>query len=207
MRTVDPLAKPEPPNSTWIVSETTSPVDFTPLVTATLRLPSSGKNAPNTIVIRCRQSRTELLVHTGGTWLVTRTQVARAGTQSNDKPLLSSLRNSYASQSAAYPKPDVMLRVSRTSYVQVGYQINERPSVRLPWAASADGKTASYKGDTAGLLQSLPETARLRITVLDGPGVAHEAVFELDGFETVRKKIAATCKWTPAATAMTWKRH
>jgi hypothetical protein len=206
-RTVELLAKPEPPTSTWVVSETTSPVDFTPLVTATLHFPSNGKEAPTTLVIRCRQSRTELLVRTEGTWPVSHTLVARASPRSNDKPLVSSLWNSYASEGAANPKQDATSRMSRTSYVQVGYQINERPSVRLPWAASADGKTASYKGDAVGLLQSLPEAARLTITVLDGNGVAHEAVFKLDGFENVRQRISATCKWTPAATTMTSNRH
>ena len=57
-----------PPDTSWLVSETTSPVDFTPLLTAMTRLPSSMKHAPNMLAIRCRGARTELLVRTGGTW-------------------------------------------------------------------------------------------------------------------------------------------
>ena len=93
-------------------------------------------------------------------------------------------------------------RASRASEVQVDYQINDQPFVRLQWTASADGKTASYKDDAVGLLQSLPEGARLKINVLDGPGAGHEATFQLAGLDAVRKKIAVACKWAPAANKM-----
>ena len=158
-RAVDIPSKP--PDTNWVVSETTSPVDYTPLITAALRLPSNVKDAPNTLAIRCRGLRTELLVRTEGTW-----------------------------------------RASRASEVQVAYQINDQPFVKLPWTASADGKTASYKGEAVGLLQSLPEGARLKINVLDGPGNSHEATFQLAGLDAVREKIAVACKWAPIANKM-----
>ena len=148
----------KPPDTNWLVSETTSPVDYTPLLTAMTRLPTSEKHAPNTLAIRCRGGHTELLVRTGGTW-----------------------------------------RVSRAREVQVEYQINDQPAVRLAWAASADGKTAIYKEDPVGLLQSLPEGARLKINVLDGPDPSHEATFPLAGLDAVREKIATACKWPPLA--------
>src|SRR3982075_1649752 len=66
-RTVDSPSKPAETN--WIVSETTSPVDYAPLTTAVIRLPFSVKHAPNTLAIRCRGQPTELLVRTAGTWL------------------------------------------------------------------------------------------------------------------------------------------
>jgi hypothetical protein len=152
---------PKPPDTNWLVSETTSPVDFTPLITAMTRLPSSVKHAPNTLAIRCRGGRTELLVRTGGTW-----------------------------------------RVSSAREVRVDYQINDQPPVRLVWAASADGKTAIYKDDPVGLLQALPEGARLKINVLDGADSSHEATFPLAGLDAVREKIAAACKWPPVANTM-----
>lgn len=148
----------KPPDTNWLVSETTSPVDYTPLLTAMTRLPASVKHAPNTLAIRCRGGHTELLVRTGGTW-----------------------------------------RVSRAREVQVEYQINDQPAVRLAWAASADGKTAIYREDPVGLLQSLPEGARLKINVLDGPDPSHEATFPLAGLDAVREKIATACKWPPLA--------
>ena len=155
-RAVDIAPKPRDPN--WIISETTSPVDYAPVMTAAIRLPFTVKHAPNTFAIRCRGGRTELLVRTEGTW-----------------------------------------RASRTREVQVDYQINDQPLVKLTWTASPDGKTAIYRDDAVGLLQSLPDGARLKINVLDEPGPSHEATFQLTGFDAVREKIAVACKWPPAA--------
>jgi hypothetical protein len=155
-RAVDVAPKPRDPN--WIISETTSPVDYAPVITAAIRLPFSVIHAPNTFAIRCRGGRTELLVRTEGTW-----------------------------------------RASRAREVQVDYQINDHPLVKLTWTASPDGKTAIYRDDAVGLLQSLPDGARLKINVLDEPGPSHEATFQLSGLDAVREKIAVACKWTPAA--------
>jgi hypothetical protein len=155
-RAVDIAPKPRDPN--WIISETTSPVDYAPVITAAIRLPFSVKHAPNTFAMRCRGGRTELLVRTEGMW-----------------------------------------RASRTREVQVDYQINDQPLVKLTWTSSPDGKTAIYKDDAVGLLQSLPDGARLKINVLDEPGPSHEATFQLTGLDVVRERIAVACKWTPAA--------
>jgi hypothetical protein len=156
------VAPASPPADTvWVVSETTSPVDYSPLVTAVIHSTSSVKDAPNTLAVRCRGSRTELLLRTEGTW-----------------------------------------RASHASEVQVDYQINDQPFVRLQWTASADGKAATYKDDAIGLLRSLPEGARLKISVLDRPGPGHEATFQLAGLDAVRKKIAVACKWAPIADKM-----
>jgi hypothetical protein len=155
-RAVDIAPKPRDPN--WIISETTSPVDYAPVMTAAIRLPFSVKHAPITFAIRCRGGRTEVLVRTEGTW-----------------------------------------RASRTREVQVDYQINDQPLVKLTWTASPDGKTAIYRDDPVGLLQSLPDGARLKINVLDELGPSHEATFQLTGLDAVREKIAVACKWAPAA--------
>ena len=163
-RAVDIAPKPRDPN--WIISETTSPVDYAPVMTAAIRLPFSVKHAPNTFAIRCRGGRTELLVRTEGTW-----------------------------------------RASRTREVQVDYQINDQPVVKLTWTASPDGKTAIYRDDAVGLLQSLPDGARLKIGVLDEPGPSHEATFQLTGLDAVREKIAVACKWPPAANKVSSEKH
>ena len=143
----------------WVISETTSPVDYSPLITAMIRSPSIDKDAPKTLAIRCLGRRTELLIRTNGT-----------------------------------------RRASPAGDIQVAYQINDQPLVRLAWTASADGNTANYKNDPVGFLQSLPEGARLKINVSDGSGRSHEATFQLVGLDAVREKIAAPCKWTPIAT-------
>jgi hypothetical protein len=147
-----------PLDTHWIVSETTSPVDYSPLVTAVIRSTTSLQDAPNTLVIRCLGPRTEVLLRTQGTW-----------------------------------------RASRSNTVQVDYQIDDQPLARLQWITSADGKTASYGNDAVGLLQSLPEGARLKINVLDRAGAGHEATFQLAGLDAVRKRIAVPCKWATAA--------
>jgi hypothetical protein len=155
VKRVDIPAKPQDPD--WIVSETTSPVDYGPLVTAVIRSTTGLQDAPNTLVIRCLGPRTEILLRTEGTW-----------------------------------------RAARAGKVQVDYQIDDQPLVRLQWTASADGKTASYGNDAVGFLQSLPEGARLKIKVVDRAGPGHEATFQLAGLDAVRKKIAVPCKWSTA---------
>lgn len=147
-----------PQDTHWIVSETTSPVDYSPLITAVIRTTTSLQDAPNTLVIRCLGPRTEVLLRTQGTW-----------------------------------------RASRSNTVQVDYQVNDQPLARLQWITSADGKTASYGNDAVGLLQSLPDGARLKINVLDRTGAGHEATFQLAGLDAVRKRIAGPCKWATAA--------
>src|SRR3984893_2224863 len=131
-RHVDIPAMPQ--DTHWIVSETPSPVDYSPLITAVIRSTTSLQDAPNTLAVRCRGLRTELLLRMEGTW-----------------------------------------RASRSNTVQVDYQIDDQPLVRLQWTTSADGKTASYGNDAVGLLRSLPENARLKISVFDRQGLGQEA--------------------------------
>jgi hypothetical protein len=154
-------AQNQPPDTAWVVSETTSPVDYSPLITAVIHSTSSVKDAPNTLAVRCRGPRTELLLRTTGTWHAT-----------------------------------------HASEAQVDYQINDQPFVRLQWTVSADGKTASYKNDAVELLRSLPEGARLKISVSNGQGPGQEATFQLTGLDSVRKKIGLACKWPPTADKM-----
>lgn len=60
LRNIAP-ARPVPGADNWIVSETTSPVDYMPIITATTS--SLGSNDhPMQLSIRCRAGRTELIV-------------------------------------------------------------------------------------------------------------------------------------------------
>jgi hypothetical protein len=90
-------------------------------------------------------------------------------------------------------------RAADAGEVQVAYQINDQSSVRLAWTASADGKTVSYKEDAAGFLQSLPEGAKLKISLPDKSGQAHEAIFQLIGWDVIREKLKTACRWSPIA--------
>ena len=151
-------AQDQPADTAWIVSETTSPVDYSPLTTAVIHSTSSGKDAPNTLAVRCHGARTELLLGTEGAW-----------------------------------------RAKQASEVQVDYRINDQPVVRLQWTVSANGKTASYKGDAVEFLRSLPEGARLKISVFGRQGLGQEAIFQLTGLDSVRERIGLACKWPPTA--------
>jgi hypothetical protein len=55
-------ARPAPGTDKWIVSETTSPVDYTPIVTATAFARGSPNGSSMQLSIRCRAGRTELVV-------------------------------------------------------------------------------------------------------------------------------------------------
>ena len=61
-RTVAPPTHPAPGGDNWIVSETTSPVDYTPIVTATASSGDGSKGSAMQLSIQCRGGRTELWV-------------------------------------------------------------------------------------------------------------------------------------------------
>ena len=55
-------ARPVASADNWVVSETTSPVDYTPIVTATTVSQGGATDQPMQLSIRCRSGRTELVV-------------------------------------------------------------------------------------------------------------------------------------------------
>lgn len=54
--------------SNWIISETTSPVDYKPQIAALTTARASSQDAPSSLVIHCRAQRTELTISTTGSW-------------------------------------------------------------------------------------------------------------------------------------------
>ncbi len=72
----------------WIVSETTSPVDFSPLVIAAVRAKSDVKDGPNALAVRCRARHTELSIRTDGTWGAPRGNELMVDYQVNDHPVV-----------------------------------------------------------------------------------------------------------------------
>jgi hypothetical protein len=58
-RKIAPLVRSEGAGDDWIISETTSPVDYTPMVTASAL---SRDGSPMQLTIHCRAGRTELVV-------------------------------------------------------------------------------------------------------------------------------------------------
>jgi len=83
-KTADVPARPTGTN--WLISETTSPIDYSPLVTGLMHATSKVKAAPSALVVRCVGERTELLVRTDGTWTATRGHELRVDYQVNDQP-------------------------------------------------------------------------------------------------------------------------
>lgn len=75
-----------PPVSAWVVSETSSPVDYSPLVTAATRALTSVKDAPTAMTIRCRGKRTELWIHADGPWPSTRANLLRVESRIDAQP-------------------------------------------------------------------------------------------------------------------------
>jgi hypothetical protein len=142
----------------WLVSETTSPVDYSPQVSASNQSHATAQDAPSSFTIRCRLQRIELSVSTAGNW-----------------------------------------KASTNDQIRVAYRIDQRPTVEALWIAARDGHTASFKGDALQLLQSLPDSGLMSISVFDWQGPVHEATFQLDGLAAVRQKVLAACKATPAA--------
>ena len=62
-RSIAPPARPAAPvGDNWIVSETTSPVDYTPIVTATTPSRGGSNGSSMQLSVRCRAGRTELVV-------------------------------------------------------------------------------------------------------------------------------------------------
>src|SRR6267378_5707417 len=59
-------AQPQGPN--WIISETTSPVDYRPQIAALATARASSQDAPSSLTIHCRAQRTELIISTTGSW-------------------------------------------------------------------------------------------------------------------------------------------
>ena len=81
-----PVGSLPPAASNWVVSETTSPVDYSPIVTATTLSRSSATDAPTTLAIRCRRQRTDLVVTTEGSWRASRANALQVETRINDQP-------------------------------------------------------------------------------------------------------------------------
>jgi len=72
----------------WILSETTSPVDYSPLITAVIRSTSDVKDGPNALSVRCRAQHTELSIRTNGAWVAPRGNDLMVDYQINDRPVV-----------------------------------------------------------------------------------------------------------------------
>lgn len=74
--------------SAWTVSETTSPVDYSPLVTATIAAQSATKDAPTALVVRCHGRGTELGLRLQRPLRTSRGGEVPVAYQINDQPMV-----------------------------------------------------------------------------------------------------------------------
>jgi hypothetical protein len=139
----------------WVISETTSPVDYSPIATATTSSLDVPGRSPMRLSIRCRGGRTELTV---------------AG------PAITRPGNEYF----------------------IFYRVNGGRSGQLEGAAPAFGDGVALKGDVVALLQSLPGEGELILRVVSVSGKPVDGIFSLNGLDTLRARIGATCKWPHA---------
>jgi len=150
-------AQASPTEFGWVISETTSPVDYRPQLAAVIRPTSNSQDGASSLAIRCRGGRTEFVIRTDGSW-----------------------------------------HAPRNNVLMVDRQVNDQAAVRQKWILAADGKTATYADDAVELLRSLPDGARLKLAVADATDARHDATFSLGGWDAVRKRVEAACKWPKA---------
>ena len=86
-RSASTLDKPAPATD-WIVSETMSPVDYSPLLTAVVRATSSAEGAPTTLAVRCRAQHTELSIRSERAWSLPRGADLMVDYQVNDRAVV-----------------------------------------------------------------------------------------------------------------------
>jgi hypothetical protein len=72
----------------WVVSETTSPVNYTPVVTALIRSISDANDGPSVLGVRCRARRTEFLLRAEGGWSAPKGRELRIDFQINGQPVV-----------------------------------------------------------------------------------------------------------------------
>jgi hypothetical protein len=139
----------------WTVSETTSPIDYSPIATVSTASRNEAGTTAMQLAIRCRGGRTELAV-TG---------------------------------SAITGRGDIY---------SISYRVNGGQPVQLAGAPATFGNGIAFKGDVVALLHSLPGDAQLELRLKPRLGNELEGIFSLDGLETLRARIGATCRWPRA---------
>ena len=140
------------PGGSWIISQTTSPIDYSPIATATTASRKIAGSPALRLSIRCRGGRTELAI---------------------------------SGPEITPPGDDYF----------ISYRVNDGQSVQFGGVAPSFGNGVAFKGDAAALLQSFPSEGELEVEVMPLRGNAQQGIFSLNGLETLRAKIGATCKW------------
>ena len=140
------------PAGGWVISQTTSAVDYSPIATATTSSRPIAGSPSLRLSIRCRGGRSELAVS----------------------------------------GPDI---TDPGDHYFISYRVNDGKSVQFGGVVPAFGDGVGFKGDAAALVRSLPAEGELAVLVMSLKGTSQQGVFSLNGLETLRAKIGATCNW------------
>ena len=106
-------APAQPSGADWVISETTSPIDYSPQITAAISLESAEKDAPSSFAIRCRGARIELLVGTTGSWRPSNNGEFKVAYRIDDEPTIEAQWTALAGGRGAMFKGDIT-RLLRT---------------------------------------------------------------------------------------------
>jgi hypothetical protein len=88
----------------WIISETTSPVDYRSQIAALTTARAASQDAPSSLAIYCRAHRTELIVSTTGSWKQVPDGDVRVMHRINEEPSVEQRwRATEAGKSLAFP--------------------------------------------------------------------------------------------------------
>jgi hypothetical protein len=126
--TPDP-AQPQGPN--WIISETTSPVDYKPQIAALTTARASSQDAPSSLAIHCRAHRTELTISTTGSWKQTTDGEVKVVYRINEEQRWSAAE---AGRSLAFPGD--VVRCLRSMRVVAGFSFKCTPVKRPPYEST-----------------------------------------------------------------------
>ena len=144
---------PPPASRNWIVSETTSPLDYTPVVLAVTRSRDGAEQqSAMEFSVSCRNGQTNLTV-----------------TGANIS--------------------------GRSDGLSISYRVNGDKPIEAGAGLGSLGNGVAFRGDIVRLLQSFPDEGEIAIRLTTRAGAVREALFSLDGFKSVRSKVASACKW------------
>lgn len=76
------------PSPSWIISETTSPVDYRPQIEALITARAAPQNAASALAIYCRAHRTELIISTTGSWKQVPDGEVKVAHRINEEPVV-----------------------------------------------------------------------------------------------------------------------
>jgi hypothetical protein len=95
----------------WVISETTSPVDYSPQLTAVIVPDSAAEGAPSSLTIRCRGGRTELLVGSNVSLPSFGGNELRVGYRVNDGPVAQQQAVAIAAGNSVLVRGDIVALV------------------------------------------------------------------------------------------------